>query len=156
MGAAGRVGGAVLDSGIEFTCGMGSTQLGDWADQGLLHFPGVCRYETTFEMLAEQVARATAIRLDDVRVSAEVFLNGYSLGVIFGRSGQLPLGSAARPGRNELAIEVANTLASRYVDGPPTPYASREDASSGLLGPVEIVGPSIRQPTVGIKDLRSR
>jgi hypothetical protein len=42
-------------------------------------------------------------------------------------------------GRNNLTIQVANTLANHYSVGIPTPYAFPHQTRSGLFGPVRLM-----------------
>ena len=79
---------------------------------------------------------------------AEVWLNGQKLGGLWRAPWRIDLGSAARPGRNALAVKVANKWVNRLIgDAQPgaQPVAKlaapgyRPDAPlrpSGLIGPV--------------------
>jgi hypothetical protein len=42
-------------------------------------------------------------------------------------------------GRNNLTIQIANTLANHYSVGIPTPYAFPHQTRSGLFGPVRLI-----------------
>ena len=124
-------------------------------------FSGTAVYRTTFEMAAPAMTTADGWRLDlgDVRESARVRLNGHDIGTAWSVPYVLDLGSAVRPGRNELEIEVTNLAANRIRDLDRRGISWRNmheinfvnisyqpfDASdwavtpSGLLGPVRLL-----------------
>lgn len=92
-------------------------------------FSGWMRYETAFEA----AEGAAALDLGLVGECARVWLNGVDLGERVHAPYVFDVAASVRPGRNELVVEVTNSLVhqqpdvfSRYVQIPP----------SGLLGPV--------------------
>lgn len=111
--------------------------LGSWTEcPGLERESGTVTYYNRFAWNDAQQPGATAspariwLDLGDVGEIAEVRVNGQLAGVAMWRPYRLDIGSFVRPGDNELAITVANSLANRY-DGAGLP--------SGLIGPVRIV-----------------
>jgi len=96
-------------------------------------FSGLIKYETDFFLGSSQEVRS--IDLGSLSESAEVFLNGQSLGVLVSVPYRLPL-SGERPGKNHLEIIVAANMGyserdslSTYIPMPPM----------GLSGPVLLV-----------------
>jgi hypothetical protein len=75
----------------------------------------------------------------EVRVTAEVRVNGRTAATLVAAPWQVYLTPHLHPGENELVIAVANTLANHYSAGIPTPYAFPEQTRSGLLGPARLV-----------------
>jgi len=121
---------------IEYHCGSGVIDLGDWTKFGLEAYSGMATYRIAFELDAQAVALPLALEIGDVAVTCAVRLNGVSLGMLIGPPLRLPLGDAGIVGRNILEITVANTLANFYAFNRPTPYADRSDVRSGLFGPI--------------------
>ncbi|NLD73063.1 MAG: hypothetical protein GX649_10155, partial [Chloroflexi bacterium] len=102
---------------------------GDWAQaRGWETYTGVLRYEATFEVSATD-AEAVFVDLGRVGDIAEVWLNGQRLGRRCWAPYVLDLGDSLQPGRNEIRVEVTNSMANAY-DGKQMP--------SGLMGPVTL------------------
>jgi hypothetical protein len=123
---------------LRFTCGPGTIEAGDWRTQGLPHHSGGVTYRRTFPL--DEVPGALWLDLGAVRGAAEVRLNGSACGVRIWRPYRFDLTMAARAGMNRLEIEVRNTLGPLFGDGQPTPYTFESQASSGLFGPVRLLG----------------
>ncbi|NQU22307.1 MAG: hypothetical protein HQ567_13585 [Candidatus Nealsonbacteria bacterium] len=139
------------------------TTLKSWTDderQGIRYFSGTARYETEFEIPGPWLQGGNKLLLDLGRLWAvgEVRLNGQPLGIVWKPPYRLELGKAARPGRNRLEVEVANTWSNRLVGdarspqderycrtnitGSGTPRKPWKDVplhESGLLGPVRLI-----------------
>ncbi|MBN1508630.1 MAG: hypothetical protein JW955_17415, partial [Sedimentisphaerales bacterium] len=97
--------------------------------------------------------------LGRVRFVAEVWLNGRNLGVLWKPPFQMDITAAARSGRNDLVVDVANTWSNRLVGDACTegrdfcrtniaksltwtvPWKETPLLESGLLGPVRLVAP---------------
>ena len=92
-------------------------------------FSGKIRYTCEFEA-PEGVG---GIDLGEVGQTAKVTLNGRELGIRVCRPYRFDLSPALRKGKNELVIEVANTLANALRDGLSSNMAI---PASGLIGPV--------------------
>jgi hypothetical protein len=82
--------------------------------------------------------------LGDVRTSAEVKVNGKSVGVRLARPFVFDLSNAVQSGDNEIEVEVLNTLAN-FMSAGPSKYVYKDQTVSGLLGPVTLhVVPRVR------------
>lgn len=101
---------------------------------GLQSFSGTLRYGTELNWTIEE--KRVVIELGDVFETAEVFVNGESLGVRISAPYQFELSGILRNGENSLVIEVTNTLVKENPD-----MLSRigQHEPSGLLGPVRIL-----------------
>ncbi|TDW17632.1 hypothetical protein [Kribbella kalugense] len=133
--SAGHEAGAVLGGPIRATVGPGRLEPGNWEDQGLGAYSGGVRYSRTIV-----VPEAEAVRLDlgRVRGTAEVFVDGRSIGVRVCSPYSYEL-TGVSPGRHDLTIEVFNTAAP-YLDAvSPTHFVFPGQKVSGLLGPVQLL-----------------
>jgi hypothetical protein len=125
--------GAAIPEFIELDCGPGRFALGDWsANEGLLSYSGGAWYRKT---VAIPAAKRVTLNLGDVVASAEVRVNGETVGVLVSPPWSLDITKFAKPGENKIEILVCNTLANHYTTIP-TRY--RGKTTSGLLGPVQI------------------
>lgn len=126
-------------------------RLGDWRDFAGKDYSGSCAYKTKFQMA--EIGADALLDLGDVRYTAEVILNGSSLGVRVMPPYTYPIGAAELKPENELEIRVTNTAANAYYytksfDKWPkwmlTPYYEKsqlfhkESLFGGLYGPVRI------------------
>jgi hypothetical protein len=129
---------------------------------------GTATYETGFDLAPAYLEPDVEAHLDLGIVGhvAEVALNGVDLGVCWMRPFRLPIGTAGRPGRNELRVRVTNILihhVQSLAEPPGVPRAlwprlgrqdrglkasiaafarekeSQDLPASGLLGPVRLV-----------------
>ena len=128
------------------------TPLEKSGEAGVRYFSGVASYST---MLTPpkgwKAGQPLWLDLGSVGDVAEVWLNGQKLGGLWRAPWRIDLGSAARPGRNALAVKVANKWVNRLIgDAQPgaQPVAKlaapgyRPDAPlrpSGLIGPVRLL-----------------
>jgi hypothetical protein len=136
QGAPGTAGAAALPRPIRCTCGPGRMPLGDWSRLGVLaDYSGAIRYRRNFTAASAELTGDIWLDLGTVAASAEVFLNGTSIGTLLAPPWQVRLSPHLRPGENTLEVQVCNTLANHYRCIP-TRY--RGDLTSGLLGPVRI------------------
>ncbi|MFI5890972.1 hypothetical protein ACIA5D_12740 [Actinoplanes sp. NPDC051513] len=125
--------GAILAGPVTFEVGSGPISLGDWQEVGLPEYSGGVRYRRRFQSPA-----ASIVDLGRVRGTAEVTLNGRSLGVRVCAPYTFEVGDALRPGENELEVLVYNTLAP-YLDAiSPTHFVFDGQKVSGLFGPVRL------------------
>lgn len=129
--------GAAFRAPIAFECARGAIPLGDWSAFGLSHYSGGLVYIRKIHLTSEQLANRIVLDLGNVRTSAEVFVNGQSLGVRLARPFLYDLDQFVKPGENEIRIEVLNTLAN-YMSTQPTQYVFKGQTVSGLLGPAEL------------------
>ncbi|MCU0916050.1 MAG: hypothetical protein MUC88_16030 [Planctomycetes bacterium] len=152
---------------VEFPPGWGApasktlAKLISWTedrDQGVKYFSGVATYRKTLDLTPDQLGAGRRLILDlgQVRFVAEAYLNGRSLGILWKPPFRVDLTGAARPGANELVIEVANTWSNRLVGDACTegrdycrtniaksltwtvPWKDTPLLESGLLGPVRL------------------
>jgi hypothetical protein len=126
---------------------------GDDSDPGVRYFSGTATYTASFDLSASAFADGARLMLDlgKVRELASVTLNGNALGTVWTPPFRVDITRAARTGRNDLQIAVANLWVNRLIgDAQPdakTKYTFtviptyRPDAplrESGLMGPVTV------------------
>jgi hypothetical protein len=132
MTTPGHESGAALTGPIRATVGPGRIPLGDWETHGLSEYSGGVRY-------TRQIVLPDATRLDlgKVRGTAEVLIDGVSIGSRFCSPYTFDL-TDIPPGEHHLAIEVFNTAAP-YLDAvSPTHFIFPGQKTSGLFGPVTL------------------
>jgi hypothetical protein len=111
------------------------------------YFSGIATYRKDLDLPRDR--RRLFVDLGDVRVIARVRLNGKDAGIVWTRPFQIELTPFARPGRNTLEVEVANTWSNRLTGQTlgEVPPVARTNARwskttpllpSGLLGPARI------------------
>jgi hypothetical protein len=128
-------------------------QLKDWStdnNAAIKYYSGTAVYTTTFDYKGNAGAK---VWLDAGKVAnlAAVYVNGKSCGVIWTAPYRVDISQAARPGKNELRIEVTNTWFNRLKGDLLLPEKERitktnaplwaKDKpllSAGLLGPVTV------------------
>jgi len=131
----------------------------DVEDEGVKYFSGVATYRNEFEVAADQLSSDHRLWLDlgRVRFVAEVNVNGQNVGILWKPPFRVEITDAAKPGANELVVEVANTWSNRLVGDACTegtdycrtniaksltwqvPWKDTPLLQSGLLGPVTLV-----------------
>lgn len=123
------------------------------SDPGIKYFSGIATYTTTFDApKGWKPGQPLWLDLGAVHEIAEVRLNGKLVGTDWHAPYRIDAGKAAKPGRNELEVRVANLWVNRLI-GDAQPGAEkitwtasptyRPNASlrpSGLVGPVTILG----------------
>jgi hypothetical protein len=84
--------------------------------EGVRFYSGTAIYRRQF-VLKKELLRTGHLELDlgRVEVVAEVFLNGEHLGVLWKAPFSIELGSAARPGVNDLEVRVTNLWPNRLI-----------------------------------------
>ena len=144
---------------VHFTPGWGapeqvtSEQLKDWtkrSEEGIKYYSGTATYQKTFTMPAAGNGRLH-LDLGQVKVMAQVELNGRDLGVLWKTPFRVDISEAIRPAENTLKIHVVNLWPNRLIGDsglPPeerytwttvNPYTDQSPLQeSGLLGPVMI------------------
>jgi hypothetical protein len=133
------------------------TNLRDWiASSDTKDFSGMADYRTSVSLPANFNSLLPArIDLGEVKDSAEVVVNGKSIGITFMAPYQVQVTDRLRPGENQLEFRVANLWNNHVLAMPknsstvPAPGygitdvlygpSERKPLSSGLLGPVQIV-----------------
>ena len=132
-----------------------AANLFDWAqssDRAIRNFSGTAIYRTTFNMDSKP-ASDVFIDLGKVMVMAKVRLNGKDLGGVWTYPYRVNVADALEEGENVLEIEVVNCWRNRIIGDLSVPKNQRitvdsaaslnidsELQSSGLMGPVRIVG----------------
>lgn len=125
------------------------------AEAGVRYFSGTAVYRRTLALPAAGRPAEGArwfLDLGRVEVMARVRLNGADLGVAWHPPFRVDITEAARPGANQLEIEVANLWPNRLIGDQARPVAERVTWStwnpyrkdspllpSGLLGPVQVL-----------------
>lgn len=130
-------GGSALPEPIVFECGKGTVQLGDLQDnEALKTYSGGMWYRKSIRITDEQ-AKAGQILLDLGKVvsTAEVFVNGKSVGAKVSSPWTFDLSGKLTSGDNKIEILVYNTLGNHYLTTI-SQYVGR--TNSGLIGPVKI------------------
>jgi hypothetical protein len=118
------------------------------ADPGIRYYSGTATYRAKFTAPA---ADSLELDLGDVRELAHVRVNGRDLGTLWKPPFRVSLDGAARPGVNDLEVEVTNFWPNRLIGDQLLPEAERMTHTniikwradsplmpSGLLGPVTI------------------
>jgi len=129
--------GAAFTDPVQFIMGRGRIQTGDWSRQGLNYYSGGLNYSQSFEVTAEQLQDRITLDLGIVRTSAEVLVNGHSVGTRLARPFRFILSGHLKPGRNTITVKTLNTLAN-YMSALPTRYVYEAQTVSGLMGPVTL------------------
>ena len=108
---------------VEFPPGLGAppkidlTELASWTthpDPGVKYFSGTATYRRSFEC-PSPVAGRILLDLGDVRVLAEVTVNGKHLGVLWKPPFRVDIAGALQTGRNELEVRVTNLWPNRMI-----------------------------------------
>lgn len=125
------------------------------SDQGVKYFSGTATYRKDFDLPAAFFGRGKSVwlNLGDVKILAEVKLNGREIGILWKPPFRADITAAAHPGRNTLEVRVTNLWPNRMIGDQHLPPAKRYTWStyepytadspllpSGLLGPVRISG----------------
>ncbi|MEX0611192.1 MAG: glycosylhydrolase-like jelly roll fold domain-containing protein, partial [Pirellulales bacterium] len=148
--------GAAFQAPISFKCARGQIPLGDWCQYGLDYYSGGIRYVRRIQLSDVGQSHEVSLDLGDVRTSAEVKINGRSLGVRLARPFVFDLSEAIQPGDNEIEVEVLNTLAN-YMSAGHSKYVFESQTVSGLLGPVTLrMVPRVRVECRPVREVQQR
>jgi hypothetical protein len=101
-----------------------------WEKQGYPFYSGVGAYRQTFSLTSAQAGSRLFLELEAPGDLVEVVLNGQACGVRAWEPWRLEVSEAARAGRNELELRVANSMQNLIM---------AEPKPSGLLGRVRLV-----------------
>ena len=135
--APGYTGGAAFPEPVKLLCGQGRITLGDWAQVDALRcYSGGAVYGKEFTLTPEQAGQRCVLDLGDVGVSCGVAVNGTPARVRTCPPWTLDITEFVKKGENTVEVTVYNTLNNHYQTIP-TRY-KKENAPSGLLGPVKI------------------
>ena len=146
---------------LAFTPGWGAPaaisldKLVSWtenADPEIRYYSGTATYTARFA-LPERLDASQRLYLDlgEVREIAEVRVNGEDLGILWKKPFRVALGTAARPGWNQLEVAVTNLWPNRLIGDQRLAVEKRRTRTnivkwqadspllpSGLLGPVKV------------------
>lgn len=125
------------------------------SEPGVRFYSGTATYVKAFDLPAatgNATARPLFLDLGEVRELAEVRVNGQSCGITWAPPFRVDITSAARPGRNEVTIDVVNFWPNRLIGDAALPLEQRRTRTnirkltsatelmpSGLLGPVRVL-----------------
>lgn len=103
---------------------------GPFNEQGYPHFAGIAAHTQRVEIPAEYCTGHRVI-LDpgEVHDCCRIVVNGEEVAVRLWPPFQVDITSAVKPGRNEITVEVANSLVNLY---------EKESRTSGLIGPARL------------------
>ncbi len=107
---------------------------------GIRYFSSAATYRTTLPLSTRQPASGDALYLDlgRVEVIARVKLNGKDLGILWKPPYRVEITSAAKPGDNELEIQVTNLWINRMIGDEhlpeDSPHSFRRSASYAAVG----------------------
>ena len=119
------------------TTGEGRMPLGDWSEMGVLNnYSGGVRYRKEVTLEESHIGGAVTLDIGRVSATAEVFVNGKSVGVRVASPWTFDLTDSAQLGTNTIEVLVYNTLSNHYQT---IPSSYRGDPVSGLLGPVRLL-----------------
>ena len=134
----GCYGAAAIPRPVLFECGPTAMPLGDWCHEALESYSGGAVYITEFTLQAHHLECEIELDLGEVKVAAEVEVNGKPVGVGLARPFTFDLIECCVAGSNRLRVRVFNTLANHYAVAFPSAYVFPGQTASGLLGPVEV------------------
>ncbi len=142
-----------LRAPIAFRAGPAPARPGDWRELGLDWYSGRGVYRTEFRLPAGYAGAHLTLDLGELCYTGEVWLNGRPVDTLLWPPYRAEISRAARAGRNELVVIVANLLANQMrwniFDAALSSPVSRwwhdgnilreaEKLRSGLIGPVRI------------------
>ncbi len=88
----------------------------EWGDSALLYFSGKAKYASTFSLNVEPSPESSYLLcLDDVRESAEVWINGINMGTIWSVPFQLEIPGTVLKAENQIEIIVQNLSANKII-----------------------------------------
>lgn len=93
--------------------------------EAIRHFSGTAEYRNHFELPAS--FSQCQIDLGEVEVMARVYLNGKDLGILWKKPYSLDVTAAAKPGSNELRVDVVNLWVNRLIGDAALPSDSKKE-----------------------------
>jgi hypothetical protein len=126
---------------VRFTKGWGAPEeasfekLISWNERpepGMRDYSGTATYRTTFELAPELLGKGKSLFLDlgKVAIIAAVKLNGKELGVLWKPPFRVDISGIAKPGKNNLEVQVVNLWVNRMIGDEQLP----EDSARGSTG----------------------
>jgi beta-galactosidase/beta-glucuronidase len=131
----GGAGAALLEAPLTYQWGEGHAQLpASFADLGLADFAGAVTFTRTIDI--DDIRGQWVLDLGVVRGTAEVIVNGQSVGARIWSPYQFDISERLVIGQNQIAILVTNTLAPYLAGHSPTHYTPAHQEVSGIFGPL--------------------
>jgi hypothetical protein len=131
----GGAGAALLQAPLTYQWGEGHAQLpASFADLGLADFAGAVTFTRTIDI--DDICGQWVLDLGVVRGTAEVIVNGQSVGARIWSPYQFDISERLVIGQNQIAILVTNTLAPYLAGHSPTHYTPAHQEVSGIFGPL--------------------
>jgi hypothetical protein len=131
----GGAGAALLQAPLTYEWGDGVATLpASFADLGLADFAGAVTFTRTIDIA--DINGQWLLDLGVVRGTAEVIVNGQSVGARIWSPYQFDISERLVVGQNQIAILVTNTLAPYLAGHSPTHYTPAHQEVSGLFGPI--------------------
>jgi hypothetical protein len=131
------------------------TTLEDWSknnDERIRYYSGTVIYKNTFVLDEIPLKDMLYINLGDVKLMAEVKINGQEAGGVWTSPWQVNITNLVKPGENSLEVQVVNNWVNRLIGDSNLPEKDRKTwinvnqikpddqlQSSGLMGPVSVV-----------------
>lgn len=132
------------------------SQLTDWTlsdNDSIKYYSGTAIYRTSVELSDLPSGKKMMLDLGKLTAIAKVKVNGKYVGGAWTSPWQVEIGSALKPGKNNVEISVVNTWMNRLIEdqklpadqwvtwSPVIPYKADSPLQpSGLFGPVKIIG----------------
>ena len=126
---------------VRFPAGWGAPpevefdQLISWSvhpDAGVKYFSGTATYSKTLTVPAWTPSQRVHLDLGNVQVMARVRLNGRDLGVLWKPPYRVDITPAARPGENDLEVDVVNLWVNRLIGDDRLPEDSKRRKNGAL------------------------
>ncbi len=114
-----------------------SAELASWSDNtdpDIKYFSGTAAYRAVFDIPKDLIRSDRVFRLDlgDVRVMAQVRLNGKDLGTLWKPPFAIDVTDAIRPGTNYIQVKVANLWINRLIGDEQLPEDSERNPNGTL------------------------
>jgi hypothetical protein len=132
----GAYAGAAFNEPIGLKLEGGRIQNGSWTNYGLPTYSGIGVYKQSVEFTREESQNTIELDLGEVAVATELFVNGKSAGVRVAAPFKFNISEWVKPGKNDIEVRVANTIAPHYKT--PRMTIALGPTISGLLGPASI------------------
>jgi hypothetical protein len=134
----GGAGAALLQAPLTYQWGEGFAQLpASFADLGLADFAGAVTFTRPIDI--DDIRGQWVLDLGVVRGTAEIIVNGQSVGARIWSPYQFDISELLVVGQNQIAILVTNTLAPYLAGHSPTHYTPAHQEVSGIFGPLVLI-----------------
>jgi hypothetical protein len=107
------------------------------SDPRIKFFSGTATYAKHFTLGEEQARQLVRLSLGDVKCIAHVRLNGKDLGVVWTAPWTVDLSDIARPGENQLEIDVSNLWVNRLIGDAGLPPSQRITKTNVAMVPAK-------------------